>query len=45
MIDRVLNSPHTNTAIGFFAAGGGLFMLGCLIVGIANVMTWIARVI
>jgi hypothetical protein len=39
---RLIDSPHTTTAIGFASATFGVFVAVCFVVGLANVLAWLA---
>lgn len=44
MLERLLNSAFATTALGFAAAATGLLTVACLLIGAANLLSWIARV-
>lgn len=45
MMDRLLNSPHLTTAIGFFAATLGVLMALALFIGLFVMGTFVVEVI
>lgn len=44
-LDRLRGSEHYDTALGMAAAFGGLFCAFCFVVGLADVLMWIAGVV